>query len=160
MSESSLDIESLIATGKEAMESALADGEDLLPIMLIDAGGILNVVGLAVDGNPADYLAASMAAIDDLGRVESVSFTADTYYVNDATVPRPYSVAFAAGDPRVMEALAITVVIRDQDDMLVLLPYTRTAGRLEWGQEVRHQGEGLGGRVTEALRRAMVGSGS
>lgn len=150
-----MDLDNLIATGKHSMEKATANGDDFLPMLLVEAGGQLVVVAMTIDGDPVDYLPAVLQTIAETDPITSISFTSDTFYVEDVNVPRPYSAAFAAGDGRVSEAMMISGVTVDQHDILVLLPYTRLSNGLLWGEPIERPGMVMGGRVFDALRDAI-----
>jgi hypothetical protein len=147
------DMEFLIKAGKASMD----DRGEYTPMLIVtDTTGQVSMIAMAVDGNPAAYLEHVLRTVND--PIESVSFTVDTYHTSDPLTPRPFSAAFAAGDPRVSEALAVTIVTAESAAM-ALLPYTRTTDGIVWGDDQILEGGGsLGGRVIESLIAAIAQS--
>lgn len=137
------------------------DGEDFMPMLVITGtDGRVTMCALAVD-DPAGYLAPVLSKhILEAGPIESVSFTSDTFYATDPDVPRPLDRGFAAGDPRVTEALAITRASRGGSVQLAVVPYLRTSDGITWGETrmLHEENDGsatLSGRVIDALRASL-----
>jgi hypothetical protein len=148
-----IDIDFDIRTAKASF-----DGENFMPMLVITGtNGQVTMCALAVD-DPAGYLAPVLAKqITESGPIESVSFTSDVFYATDDSVPRPLDRAFAAGDPRVTEALTVTRVSRGTDPEVAIVPYLRAAGGITWGETrmLNEEGATLSGRVIDALRASL-----
>lgn len=147
-----IDIKFDIETAKASLDLQ----GDFMPMLVITGmDDKVTMAALAVD-DPVGYLAPVLSKfILEFGPIKAVSFTSDTYYSKDPTVPRPLDVPFNAGDPRVTEALAITRVARGGVTEMALVPYLRASDGPVWG-EVRHlPSDGLSGRVIDALRAAL-----
>jgi hypothetical protein len=86
-----------------------------------------------------------------------LSFTSDVFSASDESVPRPLDKAFAAGDPRVTEALSVTRCARGGVVEAAVIPYLRTSDGVVWGEVRRldEPGGKLSGRVIDALRAAL-----
>jgi hypothetical protein len=148
-----IDIDFDIRTAKASF-----DGDNFMPMLVITGtDGRITMCALAVD-DPAGYLAPVLSKfILDEGPIEALSFTSDVFTASDDSVPRPLDRAFAAGDPRVSEALSVTRCARGGITEAAIVPYLRTPDGLVWGEVRRLDGEGanLTGRVINALRASL-----
>ena len=158
------DFDSLISTGRMALENAVAQGDDLMPIILVEAGdGTMIIVGLA-GGHPFDVILSALPMLQDL-RPRSMALTTDSYMLSgkldeeaDIVAVRAryggsLAAAFKAGEPGVTEALCINIVTPTTAD-IVMVPYTRVAfPRIEvvWGEVSKPHAE-VDGRMVDVLR--------
>jgi hypothetical protein len=160
-----IDMESLVATGRTALELAVRGGEPFLPMMLVtNLRGQSVAVGLAID-NVGDMLPGLLPSIVQ-EPLHSLSLTIDSYYclVRSMDEERPMNMAeaFEAGDPRVCEALSVHMVTADSMDY-VMVPYRRIGPQqrvLAWRDPIAQDSLAVGGRITDAMREAIVASQS
>jgi hypothetical protein len=149
-----IDIQFDINTARTAFDP----DTDFMPMLVITGtDGKVTMCALAVD-DPAGYLALVLSKhILECGPIESVSFTSDVFSASDDSVPRPLDRAFAAGDPRVTEALSVTRCARGGVVEAAVIPYLRTSDGVVWGEVRRldEPGGKLSGRVIDALRASL-----
>lgn len=158
-------MESLVATGRSALELAVRDGEPLLPMLLVtNMKGMNLAVGLAID-NVGDMLAGLLPQVVQ-EPLHSLSLTIDSYFIKlrEMGDERPASLAqaFEAGDPRVSEALSVQMVTADTMEY-VMVPYRRIGPQqrvISWREPIAEDSLAVGGRIADALRDAIVASQS
>ena len=126
-----------------------------------DAEGHLNIIGLVIDGHPYDAVRMVAPKMRDEQSPVRVTLSVDSYAFKSQpgdTMPmQSPSELFAAGDPRVTEAIIIHIVTPGEASV-VTLPYRRTETSIEW-DEPWSDGDGdmkVTGRMVEALRGCLL----
>jgi hypothetical protein len=155
------DLYGLIETGKTSFEAVARKGEEMLPILLVEASdGAIVVMGLA-GGHPFDVLVAALPVLQDM-QPRKLSLTTDSYSIiapkegteDVEAIRRRYNyslqAAFEAGEPMVTEALAFQIVTPTTVTM-AMLPYVRNDEKVDWGEAMPIEGAAEG-RMIDVLR--------
>lgn len=153
-----------IKTGRLSFEMAVRMGEEYLPKLMAEYGGTFHLTGITGGWDGAQMAARSL--LSQGLPITTIIYTVDTYHFRTDSWEEAEAVAgtlqerFAAGDPKVTEALQVMIHTPD-DKELVVLPYRRGSGNtVVWrpqGEKI-WKGEQVTGRYADLWQHVITQS--